>query len=986
MPCPSSTPPPTPTRRPTRAVKGLAQGSAGAPTADALRGNSLTPEFRIDPVTGALSAQPGQTVSPSSCLDCWTQCGVRLRVDTETNCILRVAGNLYHPLATTQPAPMHAPVREVYARLGGDNGLEGRATSCARGSAMLEQLTSPYRVLQPLKRVGPRGAGQWRTISFEQLVEEVCEGGDLFGEGHVDGLRAIYDPVTPLDPDNPEYGPRSNQLLFTDSANEGRTPLIQRFAAQSFGTVNVSNHGSYCGQSFRVGTGAAFGDLKGMPHGKPDWTRARFGLFIGTAPAQSGNPFQRQGRQLAEARVRDDGAGFHYVVVSPVLPASASLAAGSGNEWLAVDPAGDLALVMGMIRWILEHDRYDAAMLSQPGPAAMDAAGEAAWTNATHLVIDAPGHARHGSCLRGADPQAEDVYVVQRPDGTLAPHTHAGPAALFVERDLPAEGVAPGLGGVRASSALALLRREARRMTLDEYARHSGVPAARIAGLAERFTSHGKQAVAGGLVLDGGPFAPYGKGPRYDIAGFAGRVAPRGVSLSRNRFPYEKSSEYRRKAEAGQSPYPARSPWYPATGALSSEMLASALAGYPYRAKVWLNHMSNPVYAIAGLKNVIADKLRDPGLLPLSVSIDAFINETNALADYIVPDTITYESWGVSAPWADVQAKASTVRWPAVAPRVARTADGEPVCLESFLIACAKRLGMPGFGADAIAGRDGRRHALDTASDFFLRGMANMAYAGGAPVAEASEDDLALTGVDRHADLLRRTLHEDEWRRVALLMSRGGRFDAAEDVWRDGRVHPPYRKPLHVWSEDLARMRHAMTGEPYSGCPTWYPTRLADGRAMREQYPQANWPFLLSSFKSNLMSSMSIGVSRLRQVHPHNPVSISRADASRLGIGNGDAVRIVTPGGAVTGLALVRDGVQPGAIAIEHGYGHTELGARAHVVDGQPMPHDPALAAGVNLNDLGFGDATRALRDNVWIDWVSGAAVRQGLPARLEKA
>ncbi|KDD61236.1 molybdopterin oxidoreductase [Bordetella bronchiseptica OSU553] len=1009
-----------------RAVKGLAQGSAGAPTADALRGNSLTPEFRIDPVTGALSAQPGQTVSPSSCLGCWTQCGVRLRVDTETNRILRVAGNPYHPLATTQPAPMHAPVREVYARLGGDNGLEGRATSCARGSAMLEQLTSPYRVLQPLKRVGPRGAGQWRTISFEQLVEEVCEGGDLFGEGHVDGLRAIYDPVTPLDPDNPEYGPRSNQLLFTDSANEGRTPLIQRFAAQSFGTVNVSNHGSYCGQSFRVGTGAAFGDLKGMPHGKPDWTRARFGLFIGTAPAQSGNPFQRQGRQLAEARVRDDGAGFHYVVVSPVLPASASLAAGSGNEWLAVNPAGDLALVMGMIRWILEHGRYDAAMLSQPGPAAMDAAGEAAWTNATHLVIDAPGHARHGSCLRGADlgwpragadPQAEDVYVVQRPDGTLAPHTHAGPAALFVERDLPAAGVAPGLGGVRASSALALLRREARRMTLDDYALHSGVPAARIAGLAERFTSHGKQAVAdahggtmsgagfytayaiamlntlvgnlnvaGGLVLDGGPFAPYGKGPRYDIAGFAGRVAPRGVSLSRNRFPYEKSSEYRRKAEAGQSPYPARSPWYPATGALSSEMLASALAGYPYRAKVWLNHMSNPVYAIAGLKNVIADKLRDPGLLPLSVSINAFINETNALADYIVPDTITYESWGVSAPWADVQAKASTVRWPAVAPRVARTANGEPVCLESFLIACAKRLDMPGFGADAIAGRDGRRHALDTASDFFLRGMANMAYAGGAPVAEASEDDLALTGVDRHADLLRRTLQDDEWRRVALLMSRGGRFDAAEDVWRDGRVHPPYRKPLHVWSEDLARMRHAMTGEPYSGCPTWYPTRLADGRAMREQYPQADWPFLLSSFKSNLMSSMSIGVSRLRQVHPHNPVSISRADASRLGIGNGDAVRIVTPGGAVTGLALVRDGVQPGAIAIEHGYGHTELGARAHVVDGRPMPHDPALAAGVNLNDLGFGDATRALRDNVWIDWVSGAAVRQGLPARLEKA
>ncbi|WP_343719321.1 molybdopterin dinucleotide binding domain-containing protein, partial [Achromobacter dolens] len=153
-----------------------------------------------------------------------------------------------------------------------------------------------------------------------------------------------------------------------------------------------------------------------------------------------------------------------------------------------------------------------------------------------------------------------------------------------------------------------------------------------------------------------------------------------------------------------------------------------------------------------------------------------------------------------------------------------------------------------------------------------------------------------------------------------------------------------------------------------------------------QQYPRADWPFLLSSFKSNLMSSMSIGVDRLRQVHPHNPVSINRQDGERLGLRNGDRVRIVTPGGSVTGLALLRDGIQPGAVGVEHGYGHTELGARAHLIDGKPMPHDPALAAGVNLNDLGFGDATRGQHPNVWIDWVSGAAVRQGLPARIERA
>ena len=72
-----------------------------------------------------------------------------------------VTAAIFHPLATTRPAPMAMPVREVYARLGGDSGLEGRATACARGSALLEHQTAPHRVLHPLKRVGPRGSTHW---------------------------------------------------------------------------------------------------------------------------------------------------------------------------------------------------------------------------------------------------------------------------------------------------------------------------------------------------------------------------------------------------------------------------------------------------------------------------------------------------------------------------------------------------------------------------------------------------------------------------------------------------------------------------------------------------------------------------------------------------------------------------------------------------------------------------------------------------------
>lgn len=1016
-----------------RGAKGLIDGTSGTATASATRGNSLQPEFRIDPVTGQLTTQPGQVVSPSSCLGCWTQCGVRVRVDTDNNTILRIAGNPYHPLATTNPAPMETPVREVYAMLGGDNGLEGRATSCARGSAMLAHHKAEHRVLTPLKRVGPRGSGQWQSISLEQLVKEISEGGNLFGEGHVEGLASIRDLETLIDADNPEYGPKANQLLVTDASNEGRTPLINRFARQAFGTVNVANHGAYCGQTYRVGTAAALGNIPGMPHGKPDWKNSRFGLFIGTAPAQAGNPFQRQGRELAEARSRHEQT-YQYVVVSPVLPTSSSYASGDNNRWLPIKPATDLALVLGMIRWIIENERYDAKFLSQPGPVAMAAAGEASWSNASHLLIDDPKHPRYGHFLRGADlgwpmpapvdekTPAEDVYVVQLLDGTLAPHTSAQPADLWVQDkpvkvQVPAQGEDPAKEvELPVSTSMVKLRESAQQMTLQEYAEICGVPVAEIEALAHEFTSHGKQAVAnshggtmsgsgfytayaiamlnnlignlnvkGGWVLDAGPFGPFGPGPRYNFAQFKGAVKASGVALSRTRFPYEKTSEFKRKKEAGENPYPAKAPWYPAPGGMSSEMLAAGLLGYPYPVKAWINHMSNPVYAICGFENTLVDAVKDPKKLPLFVSVDPFINETSALADYIVPDTVTYESWGVGAPWADVVAKSSTVRWPTVEAATAKTADGKPVSFETFVFALAWQLQLPGFGKNAMSTKDGEPLDLETPEDFYLRGMCNIAYQAGKPVPEASDDDIAITGLSKWMPALEARVKPEEVRRVAMVMSRGGRFDAVEDAWKGEHIKQAHKFPVQIWHEDLSKMRHSMTGERYSGCPTWYPTRFADGTSMREHFPESEWPLTMSSYKSNLMSSMSIAAPRLRQVHPHNPISLNAADAAKLGIANGDRIEVKTPGAKLQGVALVRSGIAQGAIAIEYGYGHTQLGTVAHKIDGKATHANPQHGNGVNLNRLGFADPTRPAKDNVWIDWVSGAVVRQGLPVSVRK-
>lgn len=992
-------------------VTGLIKGTSEEPTENAIYGNALKVEGNIQ--NGKFIQNPNQSMSNTQCFGCWTVCGIRVRVDKEKNEVIRIAGNPYHPLSSEEQFNYKMPIDEAWTKLGGESGIDDRSTACARGAQMGESVSSPYRVLCPLKRVGKRGEGRWERISFEQLIDEVVNGGDLFGEGHVDGLKAIRDLDTLIDPKNPEFGVKANQLLVSNAGNEGREFFVQRFANNAFGTRNFTAHGAYCGLAYRLGSGAVMNDMAKNAHAKPDLDNVEFAIFMGTSPAQSGNPFKRQGRLLANARTKDPSE-FSYAVVAPNLPMTNTLAT-QNNSWISILPGTDSAMAMAMIQYIINNNRYNETYLTAPGQAGMAAAKMPSHSNATHLVIVEEESPLYGQLLRLADIEGGDraessLLTIDAETGALAKVDEALRGKLFYEGNVQ---LADG-ANVAVASSFTLLKRSADKHTIAEYSEICGVPVAMIEGLSRKFTNHGHKAAVithggmmsgngfyntwavltlnvlignmnfkGGMHVNGGKYADYAAGPRYDFTSFDGMVQPKGIMIGRAKRPYESSTEYKEKRARGENPYPASRPWYPFAGGQATEMLTSALNADPYPLKAWISNMTNPVYGITGFRQLLLDKLKDPQVLPLFIAVDAFINETTAMADYIVPDTHNFESWGFGNAWAGVPFKTSTARWPIVEPRVDKDAQGRPISMELFFIEVAKKMQLPGFGDNAIKDFEGKNFPVNNVEDFYLKAAANMAFDGSA-VPESTREEMELTGVKRIKSAIETVLKPEEQMRVAYVYARGGRFADYDTGWDDDLMVKKWTPTLQLWNETVGVHRHFSNGERYSGVPTYHPPRFADGSSVYDRFPKAEWPLSLTSFKSNIVSSTSGSSLRLRMIKPTNFVAISEEDALKFNVQNGDLVRIESPNGAEESQIMVLDGVKPGVLAIEHGYGRRDVGARAHMIDGVPMQFSQHVGSGLNLNDLAIADPSRPIVAP-WLDWTSGAAVRQGIPAKIVK-
>ena len=458
----------------------------------------------------------------SACLGCNVRCGIRVKV-VESNgmrIVERISGNPYHVynrfVSTEKQSKRYEPINY---RTPVSESFKYTGTLCARGEDGIHYLYDPYRIIAPLKRAGPRGSGKFKPISWEQLIDEVVNGGiieetgekilgikDLFVYGvlrdagfdpntilseiksDIDEIKKVAEDKTKtyedlqkkvqgfkakwnsklsakslnledilIDPNKPDLGTKANQLAYIRGRGQGHADYFYQRWTYAFGSVNWLRHTSSCQLGYYAGN-KLWGDYHDV---QTDPIGAKVIVMIG---AQMGRLHPgATGQGLIIERAVEGDLKLYYV--NPTAPRTSA----RGNIiWVPIKPGTDGAFAMGVLRIMMENNWYNSEYLSYTTYESAKKHGQTSNTNATWIVI-AEGD-RAGEFLKGKD-------IGKDSD---SPVVHYGGYKLAEEvdqADLIYEGYATVNGKqTKVKTAFSFLRDEAFSRSLEDWSRECSVP------------------------------------------------------------------------------------------------------------------------------------------------------------------------------------------------------------------------------------------------------------------------------------------------------------------------------------------------------------------------------------------------------------------------------------------------------------------------------------------------------------------------------
>jgi DMSO reductase family type II enzyme molybdopterin subunit len=308
----------------------LVGGAAGAAVlglrALSLRGGAGAPGVTAPPTAPVAAAPPAYGGVGDVHRAAWRWDRVVRATHLRANCFGACAWDVY----VKDGVVWREEQSDVYAREGAalpDFGPRG----CQKGACYSSLMTAPDRVLHPLERVGPRGAGRWRRISWDAALDRLADAIlDACAEGGPETV--VYDNGT----SNVDSGPSTvgemrlfGMLGATLLDGFGGTGDLAMGAVQTWGTTFVDGSAD-------------------------DWCRADALVFWHCNPAATRIP---DAHFASEARYH----GAAVACVSPDLSPSALHA----GLWVNPRPGTDAALALGVARALLADGTLDLAYVRE---------------------------------------------------------------------------------------------------------------------------------------------------------------------------------------------------------------------------------------------------------------------------------------------------------------------------------------------------------------------------------------------------------------------------------------------------------------------------------------------------------------------------------------------------------------------------------------------------------------------------------------------
>ena len=819
------------------------------------------------------SPEVSDEIRKTTCYMCACRCGINVHL--KRGKVAYIEGNRDHPV--------------------------NKGVLCAKGSAGIMQVNAPSRLQAPLKRVGPRGSGEFEEISWDEA------------------LSMATNLLEPIRKNNPE------KLAFFTGRDQSQS--FTSFWAQNFGTPNYAAHGGFCSVNMAAAgiytMGGAFWEF-----GQPDWDHTKLFMLFGVAEDHDSNPI-KMGLGKIKAR------GAKVIGVNPIRSGYNAIA----DEWVGITPGTDGLFILALVHELMRAGKMDLDYLAR-------------YTNAPVLINSDPKSSEHGLLMRDADGKQ---LVVDSVSGKLTPFdqpgvqpdlsatyrhggvTHRPVFHLMAERYLDpsysADAVTERVG--ISADKIRRIAAEIARVAFDEaieldqewtdfrgdtHTKMIGRPvsfhamrgiSAHSNGFQTCRALHVLQIILGTVEVPGGfRFKPpYPKPPEVHPKPHC-KVTP-GAPLDGPHLGFVHGpDDLALKADGSPARIDKAFTWENPMSAhgLMHMVISNAHAGDPYKIDTMFMYMANMSWNSSMNTSGVIEMLTDTDengdyVIPNIIYSDAYSSEMVAYADLILPDTTYLERHDcislLDRPICEADAAADAIRWPVIEP------DRNVRGFQSVLCELGARLHLPGF-----TNEDGSQKYADYA-DYIVN---HIRKPGIGPLAGFRGDGSDSGRGDINKDQLNRYIENGGFF-VEHIPDGAHYYKPWNNKYQDWAVKmglydspQPYLFQLYV--EPMRRFQLAAEGHgdrqppdhlreqiktTLDPLPIWY-APFEDSHVDPEEYPV----HALTQRPMAMYHSWGSQNAWLRQIHGHNPLYLPTKLMMQHNLADGDWATVSSVHGSIT--------------------------------------------------------------------------------------